>query len=364
MPRALFMTNQFFSFAGAELTVLELAEEFASRGWECIIKAAVVGMPLSYRAFSAKIEVSALLEDIVVDDFDFVWCQHGTIANVDFQSLSGKSHRPFLVSAHLSPYLALEKILHPYTGELADLIVANSKETAKALPSWLNSEIIVSGNPAPRYFFRQREYRKDIERILCVSNHLPGELAHVLLHFERNLNINVTHIGVGSEGRRVKPEDIIAADVVITIGKSVQYALASRTPVYLYDHFGGDGWLTPENISDQAAFNFSGRPDNRKLTSDDILKELSADYSDVARITASLTDSDIAKFHLSLFVDNLIERITTPRPPLNYSEFDERGMDVANLQIKLHQATLRQKYGLTTSDMWSKPSLDSYFGGR
>jgi len=358
------MTNQFFSYAGAELTVLELAEELVSRGWECVIKATVVGAPLSYRAFSGQIDVSAFSENVAVGDYDIVWCQHGTIANIDYYSLVQQAYRPFIISAHLSPYMALEKILHPYTSELADLVVANSVETAKSLPAWLKSEVVVNNNPAPQKFFRERNYRSAIENVLCISNHLPGELAHVLLHFERNLKINVSYIGIGAECRRVHPSDVIAADAVVSIGKSVQYALASRTPVYVYDHFGGDGWVTPHNICDQALYNFSGRPRTRRLTSGEIFEEISQNYAETVRTTAEISDAHLDKFRLSAFVDNIIMRSAQPRSVIDVSKIDSRVMEVVSTHIKLQQDALRERYRLPTSDIWSQPSLDSYFGRR
>ncbi|WP_400770559.1 hypothetical protein [Methylosinus sporium] len=360
--RALFLTSQFFAYAGAEMTVLELAEELIVRGWRCEIRAAVIGAPLGMHAFGKNVEIELLNGKIDVSGFDLVWCQHGSIANIDYDKLSSAG-RPLIVAVHLSAYTDMEKVLHPYERELSDLIVANSEETQRSLPEWIDrDEVIVNRNAAPATFFQPRAYSDKISSILCVTNHLADELSHVLLHFQRNLGVSVRRVGRGADLRRVERRDVEEADFVVAIGKTVQYALASRTPVYLYDHFGGDGWVTARALPEMSAFNFSGRPDCRRLSSDEIFAEMTSDYSRVVQETKNLSEDAIAAFDLRRFVDVLLERCERPRKDIRINDFDRRVVEVAALRNGVEFALVRQKYGNSGTSIWSTPSMEDYFG--
>jgi hypothetical protein len=94
--------------------------------------------------------------------------------------------------------------------------------------------------------------------------------------------VSTRHIGLGHDYRLVQPADIASADAVISIGKSVAYVIAQRKPVYMYDHFGGDGWLTPENFVHSQTHNFSGRPSCNKRTAGAIAHEIQDGYAGAA----------------------------------------------------------------------------------
>ncbi|WP_416914340.1 hypothetical protein [Seohaeicola sp.] len=64
--------------------------------------------------------------------------------------------------------------------------------------------------------------------------------------------------------------------MVLTIGKSVQYAMAARRPVYVYDRFGGPGWITSENFKNAEKFNFSGRCVGQEKRAEEIASEILA----------------------------------------------------------------------------------------
>ena len=116
-------------------------------------------------------------------------------------------------------------------------------------------------NAAPaRYARPAGAPRQALRKLILVSNHLPHEVkeAAVLL---RARGIDVKRWGRGGDVRnmRLLPKHLDDVDAVVSIGKTVQYALRSRVPVFVYDRFGGPGWLTPDNFDRCAHANFSGR---------------------------------------------------------------------------------------------------------
>ena len=86
---------------------------------------------------------------------------------------------------------------------------------------------------------------------------------------------------------------------MISIGKSVIYAIAQRRPVFMYDHFGGDGWLTRDNFATNLYHNFSGRPRLRRLAPDALAAELLSGYGAAAQEAQRFGECvDLSRLHL------------------------------------------------------------------
>jgi len=50
--------------------------------------------------------------------------------------------------------------------------------------------------------------------------------------------------------------------------------MAARRPVYVYDRFGGPGWITSENFKNAEKFNFSGRCVGQEKSAEEIASEI------------------------------------------------------------------------------------------
>ena len=115
-------------------------------------------------------------------------------------------------------------------------------------------------NLVPTSFYEnlKTSHRNKVERLAIVSNHLPEELKTAANLFGAE-GVAVTIFGQGGQYREIDAKTLIDFDVVITIGKTVQYALAQGIPVFVYDHFGGPGYMSRDEVEDHEYFNFSGR---------------------------------------------------------------------------------------------------------
>jgi hypothetical protein len=153
--------------------------------------------------------------------------------------------------------------------------------------------VSVFHNAAPREFWRHDEPAAspaDLRSVTLISNHAPPELAGALAQLKRR-GIRTRHIGMQHEARLVRPEDIAETDAIVTVGKSALYAIAQNKPVYMYDHFGGEGWLTRANFGVSLAHNFSGRPACRRLSSDAIVREIIENFAETGREARRLRES-------------------------------------------------------------------------
>jgi len=135
-------------------------------------------------------------------------------------------------------------------------------------------------NLAPRgWWGAKKDQSRELRSIAVVSNHVPEEIA--------GLERLVTGEGIafrifgrdGHEYLRVSPQTLIPFDVVVSIGKTVQYCLAAGLPVFVYDHFGGPGWLTEANIHRAESRNYSGKCTWNRRSSDQLWGELKEGFA-------------------------------------------------------------------------------------
>ncbi|OOR90211.1 hypothetical protein B0181_04875 [Moraxella caviae] len=184
------------------------------------------------------------------------------------------------------------------------LYVANSEETKDKLLEFTINEhdILVSNNAAPNYFM-QTNTSKTLNKILVVSNHVPPEIfqAAVLLQ-QKNIQVHFLGMDFGNS-HRVTPQVISKYDAIITIGKTVQYAILSQKPVYVYDHFGGCGYLSADNFEKARYYNFSGRGFYQK-PAETIAKEIMQGFDQALDFMLSFDDTN--RFALDKFVNRIL----------------------------------------------------------
>ena len=86
-------------------------------------------------------------------------------------------------------------------------------------------------------------------RALILSNYLTGELRSVLVDTWQEAGLEVLHVGTEAQLSLSPEDDIAQADIVVAKGRAALEAMSCGRPTYLYDMFGGDGWITPENYA-------------------------------------------------------------------------------------------------------------------
>jgi len=263
-------------FGGSELVTIELAEYFASQGHLVTVYSPLLGHPV---IGSTKHHPNPFLYSQEVPknlwDFDLIWSHHNLLLD-QIHSFNKRDHQ-IIVSNHMSSYVREE--FPTYNADKVDFIFANSPETIDKMPAAHKAKAQVFANPAPRLKKTQQAGNAKLFG-LCVSNHIPSELRSFL--YANADKVRSTHIGRGGQFTlRLSPSELknVGCDFVICNGKTVQYALSAGIPVFLYDQFGGPGWLTEDNFERAAKFNFSGRgfvssPAEMKMKSRQILETL------------------------------------------------------------------------------------------
>lgn len=287
--RVLVLTNHLARFGGSEIVALEVAHWFGERGDEVTLAANYINAPINAHVHGLTLTTDVAALDL--QSFDIVWCQHDllTVMPPSVFEQASRSRTPYIVLVSLSPYELYEHVDAWLARALSADVLVNSNETRLEqlrrghgeLPS---ARVRTFHNAAPAAFWRAstRSAPTMLQTLTLISNHPPAELTQALLEVERD-GIEVRRIGFEYGWRLVRPEDFADTDAVVTIGKSAPYAIASGRPVYMYDQFGGDGWLTCANFRRNFEHNFSGRPLKRRLRSDAIAEELKNGFLSAAQ---------------------------------------------------------------------------------
>lgn len=147
-----------------------------------------------------------------------------------------------------------------------------------------------------------------LKKICVVTNHAPDEVK-ALNNILRQQKIEVVFIGRFHSGiaRFIEPATIKSFDLIITIGRTVQYAMALGVPVYIYDRFGGPGYLTEDNFEKEFELNFSGRSHQVKLDAKALARDILTNYS--RKNTEIFNQKAQELFGLKNNLTNLIVRV-------------------------------------------------------
>ena len=266
--------NSLNGFSGSEVVTLELAEFFQAQGAKVQVFTWEAGEPMLSEFEKRNISVTTDDYSSFYDSVDYVWVHHQVLPIGLVKKFGEKNFvMPFFFFYHMS---SLEDLYleHPYIRGLEQLAPSKtlfvSDEAKKTLEklygSFYNSAMVFPNSFPEKYAIHDSSDTKkpELKKVLVVSNHPPEELnkAKSILA-ERG--VELCFLGQGSEKYQIiTPELLADCDAVITIGKTVQHCLALNIPVYVYDHFGGCGYLSNRNYEKARWANFSGRGFKKK----------------------------------------------------------------------------------------------------
>lgn len=341
MKRALVLTNALNSFAGSEVLVLEVAETLEKLGFSVDVHCNLFSNKMK-RSASKMLSICDSDEFPNIFNYEFVWSQHSVLALAIGAHDIPKHSKTKIISVHLSPTTPLELIGFNTAKLVGATFLANSNETLQKLIALgvPKSEMINFYNACPNaYSVEEISVNTTPKKILIVSNHAPYELINASNILKKS-GFSVKIIGKNFRRARVLPRDIQNADAVISIGKTVQYALQASKPVFCYDHFGGPGWLNKENFLKAEAFNFSGRCCSTLKSANQIANEIISGFESASKFRMLSLGLSSSRYSLEQI---LIDLVGDGSHHFKYNSKNSEFM--ARLEIEIAQAKLiRQLY--------------------
>ncbi|MFD1860925.1 hypothetical protein EHW97_07985 [Aeromicrobium camelliae] len=298
---------------GSTVAALELATHLTERQAHVTVYASFIDDPLKSLFLDRGITLESDENALEIDDFEIVWVHSQVLPESWIRQLGEMSptDRPRFIFHHMSA-IEYAPDEHPYMWGLEERLASLSlfispMTREKLLPYYANvPPTALYPNPAPVEWrgVRRGSAPAAPRDIVIVSNHAVGEVekaADVL----RERGCRVRHFGSsGDTYELVSPAHLAGADLVITIGKTVQYCLVAGVPVYVYDHFGGYGYLSAENFDSAQHRNFSGRG-GWQLGPEELVEDILANYSDASRFHAERLE----EFRRTYSLDHVVDRV-------------------------------------------------------
>ncbi len=305
------------NFTGSEIVTSEIAELFLAMGWDVYLFTSLAEGELRQRLIGLGAVIVEVQDEAELaehyDQLDLCWVHQQFLPQSLVDYLIDGGRKPFMVFNHMSPYESFEfPVAVEAENLLADLVLFNSNETREKLGEFYSidkSKLRIFPNPAPAAFenktFAGAGGGRNLSRVAVVSNHPPNVLTTVAASLAEQ-GVLVNFIGLNQDlSVQVSPELLDNFDAIVTIGKTVQFCLAMGKPVYVYDRFGGPGYLSEENISQAAELNFSGRGYRHKPAAT-ITKELIEGYRRAQKFVAALPPSILDPFLLSQQIETIL----------------------------------------------------------
>lgn len=350
------------AYCGSTVCAIEMAEYLLSQKAKVEIYTLTYASPIREECEQRKIKVHTFADqpDLKLKDYTFVWvCSQVLPVSIvkELKTLSeGRSDIPRFIFAHLS---SLDIIpdefpwIYNFEDKLADQILYMCEEAEVAHAGMLNAKIPskIFRNPAPTDFLRKEvESSKKLSRVLVVSNHVPPELAEAESQLKER-GVTVEHLGAGGKYHLTSPEDIFAYDAVISIGKTVQYSLLAQVPVYVYDHYGGPGYINSDNYDKAKFHNFSGRGFKKKSTGE-IIQELFSGYSTVLAAQNQAIATDLPEYKIDESLPVIFSQVTS-RKKGNFSQKQVFSIYYAQLfcELRFREILLRTQDAATCANL-------------
>lgn len=157
--------------------------------------------------------------------------------------------------------VGLDCMLPPQVAGVTSCVVALNDRTARrAAASALCPEVVRLRQPIDLNRFSPRgPVHDEPRRVLLMGNYLRGGQRDHLLRVCRELGLEHTQVGAHGSAATPHPESIMGdADIVVGYGRSALEGMACGRAVFVYDHSGGDGWVTAESYSALEADGFAG----------------------------------------------------------------------------------------------------------
>lgn len=296
--RNVLITNLYLQkYTGSELHVIDIANEFKKKGYEVTIAVFSKSYPLLAECNAINV---VELTDKCLDEtkYDILFIQH--YPTLDYLKTHYHIKYKYLIISKLSSFNGFETLPDEY--KQADLISVVSQECKDTINHLTDNIFIFKNSVSNKFFESKKKENYTLKNIAIISNHVPEEI-YELTNLMQDYNIQF--IGAGNTPTLVTPNLLSSFDLVITIGRTVQQCFAASIPVYVYDHFGGPGYITQENIKKAQDYNFSGRGFQHK-NPQDILNDIIENYNGNLNNLQFLHDYAKNHFNLSKTFENML----------------------------------------------------------
>lgn len=306
------ITNYFIrNYTGSEINALQLCNALKNLGINADVATFFFDEPLKQIFEENDITVKILFNaELELEKYDLIWAHH--IHTINHLIFHHQLESTKIIYSCLGPFSPLA--VPPYYHNELNSVLSNSEGNTSVLlaEGVAREKIHYFPNYAPQEFFKQYKASPStsLHKVGIISNHPPSEIQDFTkLARDSGLQVDI----IGAEGQRVyvTPSLLNNFDAIISIGKTVQYCFALKIPVYCYDHFGGPGYITKENLPTSQYYNFSGRGIGRKLSGKELFNDITHSYPSAISSLDFLYEYSAEHFMLEKNIEVLLGKLST-----------------------------------------------------
>ena len=237
---------------GTETYCLTVARELERLGHGVTIVAGALG-PLAERALEEGLDVVEGVGELS-GDVDAVLANDAISAGLLAERYP-KARRAFCV--HSSRF---DVQLPPFEAGVVHVLIALSERfAAHARSLALEVPVVLLTQPIDTLFYTPSAPLPELpRRALLLSHYLDGPRRNALVDTWSSAGIDCVQVGFQHRLSLDVRADIAEADIVVGKARAALEAMACGKAVYIFDSFGGDGWVTAENFAALEADNFAG----------------------------------------------------------------------------------------------------------
>jgi hypothetical protein len=118
-------------------------------------------------------------------------------------------------------------------------------------------------------------------RALILTNYLRGPKRELLVEAWESAGVECVQVGKPTEPMLDPRPAIQQADIVVAKARAALEGMLYGRAVYIYDAFGGDGWMTPESYPAFEADHFAGQATPKPRSRADLVADLDAYHPDM-----------------------------------------------------------------------------------
>jgi hypothetical protein len=139
------------------------------------------------------------------------------------------------------------------------VVVASDRVADRMRSLALDAPIVRLRHPIDtERFVASGPLRERPRRALILSNYLQGDRRRALVEAWEAAGVECVQIGAPTQAEVDVVSGIADADIVVAKARAALEGMSCARAVYVFDEFGGDGWVTPENYERLEADNFAG----------------------------------------------------------------------------------------------------------
>lgn len=303
-------THHFSSLGGSETYLLTVAEQLERLGHHVTIFASEVG------------EMAGIAAERGL-------AVHSTVAalDADCDAVLAQDAVSALLLAERYPSRPLVFVVHGAGRELmappqlpavvSAVVVMNDRVGKRVAAQARDHEIVRLRQPIDVDRFNPRSGIAERPRtVLLLGNNLRGLRKDIVFGVCADLSLECRQVGRHGQSDAQPEHAINEADIVMGYGRSVLEGMACARAAYVFDHLGGDGWVTRDRYPVLESDGFGGRAEPDVIDSQRLRADLEAYSPEMGLINRDLVVHEHDANRHAQELSSLLKRLA-PRAPLD-----------------------------------------------